>query len=154
MGPVSSSRHPDTRPLVPVALSHHYAGEADRCLTVGRWHLCRRCTAMFAGFFPAVVVLLSPWQDELQAGDIGLVLALTVVAGLEFVQVIRRRMPYSARRVLLLSPAVGASLAWLGTTGIRDGFGPAHLAAGAVAAAVLAALFAHGTVVRARSAAT
>lgn len=153
MGQAAATRHPDVRPLAPVVLSHHFAGEADRCITVGRWHLCRRCTAMFAGFIPAVVVLASSWRDDLQAGDIGLVSALTIVAGLEFLQVIRRRMPYSARRVLALSPAVGASLAWLGVTGMRDGFGVVHVLAGVAAVAVLGALFAHGTVVRARTAA-
>lgn len=103
---------------------------------------------MFAGFFPALALLLSPWRDDLQAGDIGLVLALTFVAGIEFVQVVRRRMDYSARRVLVLSPAPGAVLAWLGVTGFADGLGPAHLAFGALGLAVLAMLFRFGSVER------
>jgi hypothetical protein len=35
-------------------------------------------------------------------------------------------MPYSARRVLVLSPFAGMVLAWLGVTGVRDGLGPVH----------------------------
>lgn len=140
------------RALAPLWLSHHHAGEAERCVRVGDTHVCRRCAAMFAGFFPAVALLVSPWSDGLQAGDIGLVLALTLVAGLEFVQVARRQMDYSARRVLVLSPATGAVLAWLGVTGIRDGLGPAHLAFGALALGVLGALFAYGSVERSASA--
>lgn len=103
---------------------------------------------MFAGFVPALGLLLSPWRDGLQAGDVGLVLALTVVAGLEFVQVVRGHLDYSARRVLLLSPAPGAVLAWLGVTGFADGLGAAHLAFGAAGLVVLVVLFRFGAVER------
>ena len=140
------------RALAPSWLSHHHADEADRCVRVGDRHVCRRCLAMFAGFFPAVALLVSSWSDDLQAGDFGLVLALTLVAGMEFVQVARGKMDYSARRVLVLSPATGAVLAWLGVTGLRDGLGPAHLAFGLLALGALGALFAHGSVERSASA--
>jgi hypothetical protein len=126
--------------LHPVWLSHHSEHEADRCVRIGGAHVCRRCLAMFAGFIPAVVLLLSPWRDGLQAGDLGLVLALTIAAGLEFAQVARGQMPYSARRVLLLSPFVGMVLAWLGVTGVRDGLGPVHFVLTGVAGALLALL--------------
>ncbi len=106
---------------------------------------------MFAGFFPALALLASSWSDDLQAGDVGLVLALTAMAGFEFVQVARRRMDYSARRVVVLSPATGAVLAWLGVTGMRDGLGGAHLAFGALALGVLLVLFRFGSVERSTS---
>ena len=133
-----------TAPLRPVWLSHHSAHEADRCVLVGRTHVCRRCLAMFAGFVPAVVLLLSPWRDDLQAGDLGLVLALTITAGLEFAQVATGRMAYSARRVLGLSPFPGMVLAWLGVTGVRDGLGPVHLVLGGAAGALLVLLVLRG----------
>ena len=139
------------RALAPLWLSHHHADEADRCVRFGDRHVCRRCLAMFAGFFPAVALLVSSWSDDLQAGDFGLVLALTLVAGMEFVQVARRKMDYSARRVLVLSPATGAVLAWLGVTGLRDGFGPTHLAFGLLGLGVLGVLFAHGSMERSAS---
>ncbi len=129
-----------TSHLQPVWLSHHSDPEADRCVRVGGVHVCRRCLAMFAGFVPAVVLLLSPWRDDLQAGDFGLVLALTITAGLEFAQVARGQMAYSARRVLGLSPFVGMVLAWLGVTGVRDGPGPVHFVLAGVAGALLALL--------------
>lgn len=135
-------------PLAPQWLSHHHDDEADRCVRVGGVHVCRRCLAMFAGFFPALALLLSPLRQSLEAGDIGLVLGLTVIAGMEFVQVVRGRMEYDARRVLLLSPAPGAVLAWLGVTGFADGLGPAHLAFGALGLAALVVLFRFGTVER------
>jgi hypothetical protein len=138
----------DTTPLAPVWLSHHYACDADRCVRAGRIYVCRRCLAMFAGFIPALVLLMSSWRDELQAGDVVVVLGLTVLAGVEFVQVVRGELSYSARRVAALSPPVGAVLAWLGVTGMRDGLGVVHLALGASALAVLAVLFANGVVVR------
>ncbi len=106
---------------------------------------------MFAGFFPALVLLVSSWSDDLQAGDIGLVLALTVVAGIEFVQVARGRMDYSARRVLLLSPATGVVLAWLGVTGAADGLGVAHLAFGVLGLGVLVTMSRFGAVTRSTS---
>ena len=143
-----STAAPDTTPLGPLWLSHHYACDADRCVTIGRSHVCRRCLAMFAGFFPALALLLSSWSDDLQIGDVGLVLGLAAFAGVEFVQVVRQQKPYSARRVLLLSPPVGAVLAWAGVTGVRDGLGIAHLVLGVAALAVLGALFANGKVVR------
>lgn len=132
--------------LAPRWLSHHHAAEVDRCVRMGDHFVCRRCLAMFAGFFPALALLLSSWRDELQAGDIGLVLALTLVAGIEFVQVARRRLDYSAKRVFVLAPATGAVLAWLGVTGADDGLGAAHLAFGALGLGVLVALFRYGSV--------
>ena len=138
----------DSGSIGPIWLAHHYAGEADRCTRIGSIHVCRRCLAMFAGFFPAVALLLSPWSDDLQIGDAGLVLGLAALAGIEFVQVVRGQLAYRARRVLVLSPPVGAVLAWLGVTGIRDGLGPAHAALGAAALAVLLVLVLNGQVVR------
>lgn len=133
-----------TAPLHPVWLSHHGGHEADRCVRVGRAHVCRRCLAMAAGFVPAVVLLLSPWRDDLQAGDLGLVLALTIAAGLDLVQVATGRAPYRPRRVLALSPFAGMVLAWLGVTGVRDGLGPAHLVLSGAAGALLLVLVLRG----------
>jgi hypothetical protein len=130
--------------LRPVWLSHHSAHEADRCLRIGSAHVCRRCAAMTLGFVPAVALLLSPWRDGLQAGDLGLVLALTIVAGIEFAQVATGRAPYSARRVLVLSPFAGMVLAWLGVTGVQDGLGPVHLVLSGAAGALLVLLLARG----------
>ena len=142
----TSARDPGS--IGPIWLAHHFAGEADRCTRFGSLHVCRRCLAMFAGFFPALALLLSPWSDDLQIGDVALVLGLAVLAGIEFVQVVRGQLAYRARRVLVLSPAVGAVLAWLGVTGVRDGLGPAHVVLGGVALAVMVTLLRNGTVVR------
>jgi len=133
-----------TAPLRPVWLSHHGEHEADRCVRIGGVPVCRRCLAMTAGFVPAVVVLLSSWRDDLQAGDFGLVLAFTITAGLEFAQVAAGRMPYSPRRVLALSPFVGMVLAWLGVTGVQDGLGPVHLVLSGAAGALLVLLLVRG----------
>lgn len=146
-----STGAPDTTALRPLWLSHHYACDADRCVAVGSVHVCRRCLAMFAGFFPALALLLGGFR--LQVGDVGLVLGLVALAGVEFVQVVRGHSPYRARRVLVLSPPVGAALAWLGVTGIRDGLGPVHVVLGATALAVLVTLFVSGTFVRKAAAA-
>ncbi len=127
-------------------LSHHFACDADRCVRVLDVPVCRRCLAIFAGFIPAVIVLSGSFVP--QAGDIGLVLAMAGFAAYEFVQVVRGRLAYSARRVLAVSPFVGVVLAWLGVTGVRDGLGPAHLGLGLVAVGLLAVLVVNGTFVR------
>lgn len=130
----------------PVWLAHHHADDADRCVPVGRFHVCRRCLAMFAGFIPAVILLSGSFVP--QAGDIGLVLAVAAFAAYEFVQVVRGALAYSARRVLVASPFVGVVLAWLGVTGMRDGLGSAHLGLGLVALGLLVVLVVNGTFVR------
>jgi len=137
-----------TAPIRPVWLSHHSAHQADRCTRIGGVHVCRRCLAMFAGFVPAIALLVSPWRDDLQAGDLGLVLALTIAAGLEFAQVTAGRMEYSARRVLGLSPFAGMVLAWLGVSGVRDGLGPVHLVLAGAAGALLVLLLVRSRLVQ------
>lgn len=137
----------DTAPLGPLWLSHHYRCDADRCVSIGDTYVCRRCLAMFAGFFAALALFVGT-SFEAQAGDIAFVLGMTGSAAYEFVQVVRGRLAYRARRVLVVSPFVGVVLAWLGVTGFRDGFGPAHFALGLAAAALLAVLFLNGAVVR------
>lgn len=137
----------DTTPLEPVWLSHHHRGDADRCVRFGGVHVCRRCLAMFAGFFVALGLFVAT-SFEAQVGDISLVVAMAGFAAYEFVQVVRGHMTYSARRVLVVSPFVGVVLAWLGLTGLRDGLGPAHLVLGAAAAALLAVLVVSGSTVR------
>jgi hypothetical protein len=134
--------------LRPVWLSHHSDHEADRCVRIGDAHVCRRCLAMFAGFVPAALLLLSPWRDDLQAGDVGLVLTLTIAAGLELAQVATGRAAYSARRVLALNPFPGMVLAWLGVTGVRDGLGPVHLVLSGAAGGLLLLLVARSQLVQ------
>lgn len=143
--PIDASLATAPVPLRPIWLSHHDDCHADRCVYVRSVPVCRRCLAMFVGFLPAAILLSTSWRHGLEAGDKGLALALTIVAGIEFLQVASRRISYSPRRVLLLSPAVGAVVAWLGVTGVQDGMGPAHLAFGATALVVLLALFRTGT---------
>ncbi|MGK2929119.1 MAG: hypothetical protein ACSLFO_06020 [Acidimicrobiales bacterium] len=137
----------DTTPLEPVWLSHHHRCDADRCVRFGGVHVCRRCLAMFAGFFVALALFVVT-SFEAQVGDISLVVVMAGYAAYEFVQVVLGRMTYSARRVLVVSPFVGIVLAWLGVTGLRNGLGPAQLVLGAVAAALLALLVVNGSVAR------
>ncbi len=137
----------DTTPLEPVWLSHHYACDADRCVRVGRLHVCRRCLAMFAGFIPAVI-FFALVDFEPEVGDITLVTFMLAVAAYDFVEVVRGRMRYSPKRVLVVMPFVGIVLAWLCISGFHDGFTPLHLVLGGVALALLVILFLNATIVR------
>jgi hypothetical protein len=134
--------------LQPLWLSHHRTCDVSRTMRLGGVHVCRRCLGMFAGF-AVVVVAHGLMAFEAQAADVALVAALSSFAAWDFLQVARGRADYSARRVLVTSPFVGVVLAWLGITGWRDGLGPAHVAAGALALALLGALLASGARLRA-----
>lgn len=139
---------PRSEPLPPVWLSHHHEHEADRCVRFGDTYVCRRCLAIYGAFVPALIAMLTVWRDQLEVGDVSAALVLTGVAAVDFVLVVRRRLPYSPLRVWLLSPAVGCVLAWLVVVGARDGFGAPHLALGGVAAALLLVLVISGSPAR------
>lgn len=136
----------DTPALRPAWLSHHHAGEADRCVFVGRVPVCRRCLAMFAGFIPALWLLSGSFEP--QEADIAVVLGFVAYAAYDFIQVVRGEMAYRARRVLLVMPFVGVLEAHLAVSGVRDGLGPTHLILGLAALGVLGVLVANSTLVR------
>lgn len=148
---MTATEVPDLTPLRPLWLSHHYACDADRCLHVGSVPVCRRCAGIFVGFVPVLIWLTVTGTGSVETGDAVLALGLTLVAGWEFLQVARRRMRYDPRRVLLLSPAIGAVEAWLAVTGARDGLGLAHLVAGVAGTVVLVLLLASGAITTRRS---
>lgn len=138
----------DPAPLRPVWLSHHDEREADRCVRIGRAHVCRRCLAIYGAFVPALIAMLTVWRDQLEPRDVSAALTLTGLAAIDFVLVVRRRLDYSPLRVWLLSPAVGCVLAWLVVLGARDGFGAPHLVLGGLAAALLVVLLMSGSSAR------
>lgn len=137
-----------SEPVGRVWLSHHYHCDLDRVARVGGVHVCRRCLAIACGLVPALVLLTSPWRPGLQIADIAVVGGATIAAAVDFLAVVTGRTDYDARRVWLLGPAVGATMAYLAVSAAVDGFGLLHVAAAVVATALLAVLARRGEVVR------
>ena len=98
----------------PLWLSHHYPSQYDRCVKVGRTHLCRRCSVFWPATFAAMLLALAGvrWPESLDVWLLWL-LPVPVVAEwwLEQLGLIR----YSAWRntvfSLMCAPAVGVGLA-------------------------------------------
>ena len=93
----------------PLWLSHHWPDQYDRCVVVGRRHLCRRCIVMYpiafvvAGLAVAGWALPSPWSQ----------LALVVLplpALVEFVGEHRRAWAYSGTRQSWLGALQGLGM--------------------------------------------
>lgn len=54
----------------PLWLSHHHEDQADRCLRVGRSHVCRRCAVLYPGMLVVAAIQLAGWIPR----DLGVVL--------------------------------------------------------------------------------
>ena len=95
--------------LTPIWLAHHWPDQYDRCVVVGRRHVCRRCAFMYP--IALVVIALSlaglalptPWSQ------LALVL-LPLPPLVEFVGEHRGRWEYSAPRQTVLASLQGLGL--------------------------------------------
>jgi hypothetical protein len=98
----------------PIWLAHHWPDQYDRCVVIGRRHVCRRCAFMYpiafvvTGLSLAGLALPSPWSQLALA-------VLPLPALVEFVGEHRRWWAYSAPRQ--------APLATLQGIGMGVGFG-------------------------------
>ena len=98
----------------PLWLSHHWPEEYDRCVKVGRAHVCRRCLFFYPVCFAVMILALAgvSWPDSLDPWLLWLLPVPVVVDWwLEHLDLVT----YSARRQvafsLLAAPAVGKGLA-------------------------------------------
>ena len=93
-------------------LSHHGPADLERCVRLGRWHVCRRCLLLWPltyALIAAQVVLRTP---ALHPFDLLLPLLLLPPV-LEFLEVHTDRRSYSAGRTRLLTPLLALALARL-----------------------------------------
>ena len=96
--------------------THHWPERYDRCATVGRFHVCRRCTWFYSIAFVVAALGLafdvSPWPAS---WDGTMVWLLSIPATLEFVGGELGLYRYDARRqavvTAILAPAVGRGIA-------------------------------------------
>jgi hypothetical protein len=97
-----------------MALSHHLPHEHDRCVLIGRRHVCRRCLVLYPIAFAVMFLTLAGfgWSRSL---DPVLFLALPLLVAAEFVAeklgwahyVSRRQIAFTA----IAAPALGTGLA-------------------------------------------
>jgi hypothetical protein len=97
-----------------VALSHHLPHEHDRCVVIGRRHVCRRCLVLYPIAFAVMFVTLAGygWSRSL---DPVLFMVLPFAVAVEFVAEKLGLAQYVARRQIALTalaaPALGTGLA-------------------------------------------
>lgn len=106
-----SDRSPATTPLW---ISHHPPGSWDRCVRVGRRHVCRRCLVLYpVALGVALVVVVAPDLVPPAVG-IAAMWLLPLPATLDWVLEHLGRVGASARRLVLVSafaaPGMGVAL--------------------------------------------
>lgn len=95
-------------------MSHHLPHERDRCVVVGRRHVCRRCLVLYPIALAVMFLALGSvgWPESL---DPVLFLILPVPVAIEFIAEQLGGLRYDARRQVLLTmaaaPALGTGLA-------------------------------------------
>ena len=101
---------PTSTPVGEFALSHHLPHEHDRCVVIGRRHVCRRCLVLYPVAFAVMFLTLGSigWPERL---DPVLLLLLPVPVAMEYIAEQLGAVRYHARRQVLLTmiaaPALG-----------------------------------------------
>jgi len=100
--------------MSPLLLSHHPPSQYDRCIRVGRFHVCRRCAVLYPLAF-AVAIASAFGAHWPEAWDRTLLYLLPLPMTLEFVVERFGGIRYNAARQLMLTavaaPALGRGFA-------------------------------------------
>jgi hypothetical protein len=93
-------------------LSHHFPEDYDRCVRIGRRHVCRRCLALYPLAFAVMIVALATGADLTGIGVTVVMVVLPLPAVIEFVLEHRGVLDYRPRRqvALTIPLAVGLGL--------------------------------------------
>ena len=100
--------------MSPLFLSHHPPSQYDRCIRVGRHHVCRRCAVLYPLAFAVAIASAfgAHWPER---WDSALLYLLPLPMTLEFVVERFGGIRYNATRQLLLTllaaPALGRGFA-------------------------------------------
>lgn len=110
-GRMGSSYRPPR--ITPMWLAHHYPEDYDRCVVIGRSHVCRRCLALYPLAFVVLGVALAVQPGRAVA--IGALALLSLPAVVELVLEQLGVIGYSPRRqvavTLPLAVGLGAGFA-------------------------------------------
>jgi hypothetical protein len=104
--PPGAPARPDR--ITPMWLAHHYPEDYDRCLRVGRRHVCRRCAVLYPVAF--VTLILTAGAHPPAAVDVVLVALLPLPALVEFVLEHLGVLRYSPVRLVALTLPLGVGL--------------------------------------------
>jgi uncharacterized membrane protein len=100
--------------ISPLWLAHHYPDDYDRCVVIGRTHVCRRCLALYPLAFVVMVLALAGvrWPTSI---DPWLLIALPLPSVVEFVLehlgVVRHQPVRQVLLTLPLAVALGVGFA-------------------------------------------
>lgn len=90
-------------------LSHHPPEQYDRCLRVGRWHVCRRCALLYPlAFLVTGLSVATGWSGG--AGAAVLVIVLPLPAVVEFCLEQFGRISYQPWRQLAVTAPLAVAL--------------------------------------------
>ena len=112
----SSWHHPATTTIggmatgriTPMWLAHHYPEDYDRCVLIGRSHVCRRCVVLYPLAF-AVMALTFNWHPS-TAVDVFLLVVLPLPSVIELVAEQVFRLGYDPRRQMLVNVPLAIGL--------------------------------------------
>ena len=92
--------------ISPMWMAHHYPEDYDRCVRIGRSHLCRRCLALYPAAFVALGLALAGlrWPHPL---DPWLLVLLPLPGVIEFVAEHRGWIGYRPRLQQVLAVPMG-----------------------------------------------
>lgn len=111
-----AARERDRRASRQMWHAHHWPDEYDRCVTIGRRHVCRRCLTLYPASLAVAVAYLAGVLLWPVALDPWLIWALCLPATADFVLEQTGAIRYSARRQVvttaLLAPALGRGMGY------------------------------------------
>lgn len=88
--------------LTAMWLSHHYPEDYDRCVVVGRSHVCRRCLVLYPSAFVVMALVLAlPTRSSVVEAAVVVVAPLPAV--IEFVVEHIGRITYSPSRQIIVT---------------------------------------------------
>jgi hypothetical protein len=94
--------------ITPLWLAHHYPEDYDRCVRIGRSHVCRRCLVLYPVAF-VVMVATAGWEPA-PALDIVIVAGLPLPGVVEFIAEHLGALAYSPRRQVALTAPLAVGL--------------------------------------------
>jgi len=94
--------------VTPMWLAHHYPEDYDRCIVIGRSHVCRRCVVLYPLAFVVMLATLS-WHPETTV-DVVLLVVLPLPALVELSLEQLGVLTYNPRRQMLVTVPLGLGL--------------------------------------------
>lgn len=95
-------------PTTPLWLSHHHDDQLERCVTLGRFHVCRRCIVLYTAALVTLVAAL--WLNWSGGAAVVAMWVLPLPAAVEWFAELSGRWRYSIPRQVATTAAAGIAL--------------------------------------------